>query len=88
MLESMPASLFRDWLAYDQQYPLGDLRTEVEFARLRLVIASMFAEERLSPLDFMWSFLQPDASSPAPAAPDVAEKLMAVFNAQRPSDGD
>lgn len=59
MLDRMSPQEFADWQAYDELYPIGDLRTEVEFARLKFLIVSALAGEDDGPdgiEDFLWSF--------------------------------
>jgi len=83
MLEQMSAQQFREWMWYDSQHPIGDLRTEVEFARLKMTVAGLFVDMKGKSIrDFMWSFFQQ-----RPADQNVSRKLLHFFGLKKDDNG-
>ena len=79
MLDTMTADQYVDWFRYDALHPIGDLRTEMEFARLKYLIVSAIAGTEGTLLDFMWTFFQDDESREVASKAQVADKVKKAF---------
>ena len=79
MLETMTAEQYVDWYRYDTMHPVGDLRVELEFARLKQIIVSVLVESDSTLLDYMWSWFQDDATREKVSKAQVVEQVKKVF---------
>lgn len=72
---------FMDWVRYDAMHPIGDLRSEIEFARLKCLVAQVVADNKLTPRDFMWSFMtdqKQDAVEPEQRGTQKVKQMFGV----------
>lgn len=82
LLDRMSPSEFADWRAYDDLYPIGDLRTEIEYARLKFMLVSMMSEEGKGPEgvdEFLWSFRLTPAAKEKVLQKRASQMILAAF---------
>lgn len=83
MLETMTARQLIQWELFDAEHPIGDLRNEVEFAKLKYLIAAL-VDKNPSPIeDFMWSF---KPAKRMPSQEELANKIMRGFGVKTSGD--
>lgn len=86
MLSRMSAEEFDEWRAFDGSFPIGDLRVESEFARLRAFLAAMVAPKKkdLPPLQtFFWSYLTDERTQQKAKQKDLQSRILEAFGVKR-----
>lgn len=80
MLRSITLSQWLEWRAYDAKHPIGDLRLEVEFARLRHSIAAIVEGDKTPELhEFMWSWVPDDEERALIREQVIEQKILRAF---------